>query len=45
MVPTRSSSVPLERLDGVDRLADDEESGFEVMNFIGIEVIQRNMLI
>ena len=33
--PPRSTSVPLEILDRLDRLADDEESNVELMNLIG----------
>ena len=32
--PPRSSSVPLERLDRVDRLKDDEESNVEPLNLV-----------
>ena len=34
MVPTRSSSVPLDRVARVDRLADNEESDLDVVNSI-----------
>ena len=34
VVPPKSSSVPLERLNQVDRLVDDDEADIESMNFI-----------